>query len=473
MYRKFISAVLVTALLAGLSACGNDTQPEETTVSGGETTTEAESTSYIDTLPKTDYTGQTFTVIGQSYASRQNFYIEELEGEVRNDALHDRDAGVTERLGITLEYIGIQERGDVTAAVQQAVLAGDEAYNLVMNSLSAGMNTLASGGLLLDLNTLPYLSLDSALWNKSMVENMSFDGKLYFTTGPISLSYYTTPIAMMMNLRLADEYKVENIYDTVKSGKWTVDKLYGYIKDIPRDLNNDGKMDENDFYGLIVDGSFGNVLFNSTGIQSVKDNKLNLDNAQAIDAIDKLSNMFGDRDVVFNDSKGSGVAVPTFKNGNGLFMDYTMLGISKMRDMKDDFAIIPTPKYDESQDSYNTICNTWLPSGVGVPMICSDPERTGLVMETLAYYSNEYLTPAVYEVTLKGKVARDDDSSIMLDMIYRDTYFDMVTAFNFADTGTMLRDAVLGETDNFASSYASIKASAQAELDKILEGANG
>ena len=94
-------------------------------------------------------------------------------------------------------------------------------------------------------------------------------------------------------------------------------------------------------------------------------------------------------------------------------------------------------------------------------------------METLAYYSNEYITPAFYEVTLKGKVARDDDSSIMLDLIYRDTYFDMVTVFNFEDTGTMLRDAVLGETENFASSYASVKASAQAELDKLLNGANG
>ena len=473
MDRKVISALLMASMLAGLFACGDSTQPEETTAQSGETTTEVETTSYIDTLPKVDYTGQTFTVIGQSYASRQNFYIEELEGEVRNDALHDRDAAVTERLGINIEYIGIQERGEVTSTVQQAILAGDESYNLVMNSLSAGMNTLASGGLLLDLKTLPYLSLDSELWNKSMPENMSFNNKLFFTTGPMSLAYYHTPIAMMMNLRLADEYKVGNIYDIVKSGKWTADKLYGYVKDVSRDLNNDGNMDENDFYGLIVDGTFGNVLFNSTGIQSVKDNKLNLDSVQAIDAIDKLSNMFGDRDVVFNDQGGTGVAVPTFKNGNGLFMNYTMLGISLMRDMKDNFAIIPTPKYDESQDGYNTICNTWLASGIGVPMVCSDYERTGLVMETLAYYSNEYLTPAVYEVTLKGKVARDDDSSIMLDLIYRDTYFDMVTVFNFADTSTMLRDAVLGETENFASSYASVKASAQAELDKILESTNG
>lgn len=473
MDRKIISTLLIASTLIGLSACGTEAQQVETTDTESVTTTEGETTSYIDTLPKTDYSGQTFTIIGQSYSGRQNFYLEELAGDVRNDALHSRDAAVTERLGITLEYVGMEDRAKVASTVQQSVLAGDESYNLVINSLSGGMNTLTSGGLLLDLKTLPYLSLDSTLWNKSMLENMSFDGRLYFTTGPISLSYYTTPIAMIMNLRVADEYSIENIYDTVKSGKWTVEKLYGYVKDISHDLNNDGKMDENDFYGLLMDGTFGNVLFNSTGIKSVENDKLTLDSAASIDAIDKLARMFGDRDVIFNDPDGKGTGLPAFRNGNALFMDYTMTGIASMRDMNDDFAIIPTPKYDESQDSYNTVCNTWLPSGVGVPKICSDTERTGLVMETMAYYSDVYLTPAVYEVTLKGKVARDDDSSIMLDIIYGNTYFDMVTAFNFNNIAVLLREAVLGEKENFASKYASAKAKAQAELDKILEGANG
>ena len=473
MDRKVISALLMASMLAGLFACGDGTQSEETTAQSGETTTEVETTSYIDTLPKADYTGQEFVIIGQNKNDRQNFYIEELNGEVCNDALHARDLAVTDRLGIVLEYVSYPTRWDVTGAVQQSVLAGDESYHLILNSLSDGMNKLTSGGMMYDLTEIPYLTLDSERWNLSMLGNMNFDGRLYFTTGPLSLIYYTTPIAMTMNLRLANDYKLDNIYETVKSGKWTVDKLYSYVKDISHDLNSDGKMDDKDFYGLIVDGTFGNVLFNSSGVKSVEDGKIVLDSAKAIDVIDRLSGMFGNRDVVYYDPTGSGTGANIVNNNNYVFSNSDMQGITMKRDVQDDFAIIPTPKYDEAQDSYNTICNTWLASGIGVPMICSDYERTGLVMETLAYYSNEYLTPAVYEVTLKGKVARDDDSSIMLDLIYRDTYFDMVTVFNFADTSTMLRDAVLGETENFASSYASVKASAQAELDKILESTNG
>lgn len=473
MKRK-LSITLVLALLAAqLTACGDQAQQPETTSNADDgTTAPSETTEYIDTLPIKDYNFEEFVIIGQSYSGRQNFYMEELDGDVRNDALHERDTAVSERLGIKLEYVAVQERSDVTSMVQQSVLAGDESYNLVFNSLSAGINTLTSGGLLYDLKDIPYLSLESELWNMSMVENMSFNGKLYFTTGPISLSYFTTPIAMMMNLRLAEDYKIDNIYDTVKSGKWTVDLLYSYIKDAARDLNSDQKMDENDFYGLAIDSTFGNVLFNSTGIKSVENNKLMLDSAEAVDAIERLSGLFGNRDVIYNDTVGTGEGATAFKNGNVIFMDYTMLGISSMRDMKDDFAIIPTPKYNETQENYNTICNTWLPSGVAVPKICSDAERTGLIMETMAYYSNEYITPAYYEVTLKGKVARDDDSSIMLDLIYRNTYFDMVTAFNFNDISTMLRDMVLGEQENYVSAYAAKKDAAQAALDSILEGAN-
>ena len=183
--------------------------------------------------------------------------------------------------------------------------------------------------------------------------------------------------------------------------------------------------------------------------------------------------MFGSRDNVFNDRMGEGTVVDIFKEGRAIFMDYTILGISNMRDMEDDFSIIPTPKYDETQSAYLTTCNTWLPSGVCVPKYCSDPERTGLVTETMAYYSELYLTPATYEVTLKGKVARDDNSSLMLDIIYENAYFDMVTVFNFNDTATLLRDAALGEVENFASRYAATKATAQATIDNIIAEIEG
>ena len=467
---KSTATTLAVILMSQLFSCQNQVSDSEsiTNESGTESTA---ATEYLDTLPKADYDGADFVIIGQSYNSRQNFYLDEKTGDVCNDALYDRDLAVTERLNINLVYESRDDRGVVTSDVQKSVLADDEAYHLVMNSLSGGINTLTFGNLLYDLQKLPYLSLSSSLWNKSMLENMTFSGSLYFTTGPISLQYYMTPIAMMMNNRLAEDYSIPDIYQTVLDGSWTIDLLHSYIKDAASDLNSDGKMDGDDFYGLIVDGTFGNALYNSAGYKNIDDDyQLLLDSDYSVEIIVKVSNLFGSRDNVFNDRLGEGTGVDIFKEGRAIFMDYTILGISGMRDMEDNFSIIPTPKYDASQPAYLSTCNTWLPSGVCVPKYCSDPERTGLVTETMAYYSELYITPAIYEVTLKGKVARDDNSSIMLDLIYENSYFDMVTVFNFNETATLLRDAALGEVDNFVSRYASSKSAAQAAIDDIIAG---
>ena len=86
----------------------------------------------------------------------------------------------------------------------------------------------------------------------------------------------------------------------------------------------------------------------------------------------------------------------------------------------------------------------------------------------MAYYSQEMVTPAVYEITLQGKVSRDDSSAKMLDIIYGGAAFDFVTAFNFANAGNILREMVTGDQQNFVSVYARIKKPAQAELNKVM-----
>ena len=90
-------------------------------------------------------------------------------------------------------------------------------------------------------------------------------------------------------------------------------------------------------------------------------------------------------------------------------------------------------------------------------------------METMAFYSDMYMRPAAYEVTLKGKTSRDDASEAMLDLIYANTSFDFNTVFNFGDTSILLRASMLGEKSDFASKYAKSKEKAQKQLDKMVE----
>ena len=473
-HGRLTASLLLAALLLTFSSCGtepagNTDSPDTVPAQTEETQPE---TDYLDVLEIRDMEGRSFAVFGQSYAGRQNFYLEEKDGDPMNDALRARDLAVEERLNIALAYEGMQDRGQVKKTIQSLILAGDETYQLVVTSLSDGINTLSTSELLYDLRALPYLRLEEEYWNKSMYDNMTFYGKQYFSTGAISLQYYLTPIVMQFNKQLAENYQVGDIYEIVRNGEWTVDKLVEIAYATSNDINGDGTMDNSDFYGLVVDGTFGNVLYNGAGFSSVAYEGdaclLTLDSAASIDFIDKCAAMFGNRDMILNDADGSGLNGELFRDNRAMFITNTVLGSSNMRDMEEDFGIIPTPKSDASQEHYMSSCNTWLPSGIGVPSICSTPEDTGLILETMAYISDMHLRSAVYDVTLQGKVSRDEESAAMLDLIYARTAFDFNTVFDFGGTSILLRECVLGEQENFSSKYAAVKNKAQTALDDML-----
>ena len=466
--NKRILLLLLTAII--LSACG---EQAEIDTEMGETTCVETTEAYSYIPPERDFGGFVFTVYGQSNQERQNFWVEETEGEVCNDALHARDMLVEERLNISLEYLAESDRDIVTSTAQASILAGDEEYHLLFNALSAGINHFTTAGVLYDLRQIPYLTLDSQYWNKSMYERMHFNGAQYFSTGPISYQYYMSPTVMRFNKRLTEEYQMGDIYQLVLDGKWTTDKLAELSKDKAIDLDNNSSMDINDFYGLALEGTTGTALYTAAGFDTVSwesgNCSVTIGSAASVDLIQKYAGFFSDRNqYIYDENSTLGFDSKLFKSGNCIFHPSTILKTVTLRDMKDDFGIIPMPKYTEEQEKYHTACNTWYPTGVAVPLTCSDPERTGMIMENLAYYSYELMTPAVYEVTLQGKVSRDDVSSLMLDLIYEELTFDFVSIFNFAESERVLRRSVLGVIDNFVSQWASIETQVQTELDAVI-----
>ena len=111
MDSKRILTALLAACLLGCTSCGGGESGTEPAADTVETAAEtAAETDYLDTLEIRDMAGHTFAVFGQSYASRQNFYLEEKDGDAMNDALRARDLAVEERLNLSLAYEGMQDR---------------------------------------------------------------------------------------------------------------------------------------------------------------------------------------------------------------------------------------------------------------------------------------------------------------------------------------------------------------------------
>ena len=116
-----------------------------------------------------------------------------------------------------------------------------------------------------------------------------------------------------------------------------------------------------------------------------------------------------------------------------MYFTDTLAACTAMRDSNTDFGIIPLPKYDEKQEGYYTSSRDGRTMFV-IPNDVKDVDYVGLITEALAVASHKYVIPAYYDVTLKTKAARDDESAAMLDIIRDGLKLEFVAEYQ-AQTG--------------------------------------
>ncbi|MCL2772071.1 MAG: hypothetical protein FWD71_01870 [Oscillospiraceae bacterium] len=481
-----LSAIILTA--AFFSACksinnenSDNSVSEPASSQSGQTgdTTEPATQDYLDTLPADDYGGYTFKIIAQHYDARPNFPAETETGEPMNDALYKRNRQLEQRFNITIQDIAFEDRGKVRDNVNKSVKAQDHAYDMIITSMADGINSLSPSGMLADLNSLNYIQLDQTWWCKSMYETMQINGKIFYTTGPLSPFFYYTPEVFVYNKTSAANYDIGDMNQLVLDNQWTADKLMELVKNKNKDLDGDGVMTDNDFYGLAHDnGVAGQALFVSFGQKmTVNDSteyfKLNFDDEQVINIINKCAQILSDPVSTYNGTLKKYAAnseLTLFMDGKSLFLISAMNNIiERFRAMNDDYGILPLPKLDSSQSEYVTLGNPWGPCGIAVPAYCDDPERTGLIMETMAYMSYEMVKPAMYDIIIQQKIARDESSQKMLDIIYSNFYFDLDTIHDFGGSATLMRDCACGVKTDFVSNYDKIRGKAEDALKKLVD----
>jgi len=485
MKKRILTILLALWMLtaAGCSEAPADTASDaaETTAPSAEVTepeaaeTEAE-TSYVETLEQRDLEGYTYRMVAQHMSGRPNFAdSDEMTGEVLQDAIIQRKMLTMERLNIEIEEIAYEDRGRLRDEVTKTIRAGDDAYDIVLTALSDGINTMTQQGCFLDLTTVPHLTLDSSLWNASMAANMRIDGKQFFTTGVTSISYLYTPQTTLFNKDIAEENGLPDLYSMVLEGRWTIDNMKSLMNGIALDLNGDGQMTpQDDRYSFIVEGTYGNALYMAAGFQCVYPDAdgnwaLHIADQNSVDFIDSCAAIFSDPSTVYTDENAADQVLynAIFSEGRTLFMSATINHATSFREMENNFGVLPIPVVNEG-DPYLTSCNTWLPSGIGVPVTSQDLERTGLIMETMAAYSYEQVLPAILEKTL-GKTARDEESYQIMMMMYDNSAFDFNTIMDFGGTSSLLRGSVIGARENFASSYKSLEKSSNKLLERFIE----
>lgn len=475
-------------MLAGMTlsslSCGETPDDNGST---SETTTTA-STTAPSTLEIKDFGGYTVKVLTRADTGTGTWFTvdvtsDELNGEAINDAVYMRNQKIEEDYNITIERIS-EEGTDHVNLVTQAVLSGDDTYDLVLSYLQ-NQASIASEGYVYDLNSLQSLDLTHPCWDVVGNSCLEVNGKSYFVMGDINITDNDATYSTLFNKEIAAAFPdMPDLYQLVKDGKWTLDKLKEFSIMVTDDVDGNGVMEwDKDRWGLISQYEVGVAMLLGSGQKTVEigsDGLLsyNLNSEKIVNAFELIYNFFADQSYqLIADAPAyanvtdlwNTLARGGFKAGRALFYIGPTANVRLIRDMEDDFGILPVPKLTEDQDKYYSMLQAGNATAYSIPITAADPERTALILEALCEGSTDTLLPAYYDTTLVRKASRDNESADMLDLIFKNRIIDFSNAFLSIGINSFIINTLKSATNTFASSEASQRGTFEDNIEKINE----
>lgn len=445
--------LLASMLSAAMISCGDSTantpaQTEDNPADPGEvveTTAETEELDALeqrmlvdDGLEDTDFGGRTFRILGDE--EYEDYYIiPEETGDVLDDSVFLRNAVVSERFNVVIEA-NVFDEGRLTGTLKNSVMAGDDEYQLFAGHIIYAGNVVGQG-IYYNWYDMPHIDFTKPWWSQSTVEDLTYDGKAFLAMGDFALSTVDATYCIYYNKQIAADYDLPDMYELVNEGKWTIDTLSEYTKQVYRDLNGDGKEDDQDLYGFVMwPRSPVNVFLWAFGEKLGKkqaDGTVVMDyfNDKVIEIYQKLIDFCWNTEGTYMDldspsgSNTQNIAFDMFLNNQVLFQPNTFkVAATALRDFETDYGILPYPKWDEGQEGYYTMVDGGH-EGLAIPLSVGDTDFVGMIVEALNAESYKRTVPTFYDIVLKAKGSRDEQSVAMLDMIFEGRVFDFGYVF--------------------------------------------
>ncbi len=278
---------------------------------------------------------------------------------------------------------------------------------------------------LLDKDTFPYFDFDLACWNQSIVQNAKINDKLYFVAGNMNLSTFNNAIVMWHNMSLYDSIKAnipnapDGLQDLAVKGEWTYSMLYNLANYY---ANDSADSECGDTYGLFLAGGKRGKPVPIDAIPYAWDlelittdpqtgaHKYNIiGNTKLQDAINKYKALF--------EYKGNAYTAlyPDYTNaicGHNHFVEGDILFLAEkiyqskainlaMRGMKDDFALLPLPKLENTQGAYCTTAADSYTLMIAIDHSKAPVPTKGKAVSAFLQYSTEKSYEDVYLYYLK------------------------------------------------------------------------
>ncbi len=482
--KKFLALLLVFAtMISVLVACAEAENGDPSDTTAAEENTEP---SKLDNIPDDlKFEGEDVVILSRAFLgwTWDEVAVPELNSEPVNDAIFNRNVKVSDRLNINIVSSPIEDadQNKPIEEIKRAVLAGSDEYDLMAGACYL-MLTTALEGTFRDLTQLEYLDLSQDYWTQDYNEVISYNNRQYTATGMIALSIYRFAFVTMFNKDEFDNKSVPYLYEAVSNNEWTLDYQAQLAEDFYQDLNGNSKKDEEDFFGLITSPYIStDPYWASCGLRIVEKNadgeyEYVLDTARLSNVTDKVLHLFYESGTLVYphtalDAEQDDIRI-AFANGNGAMCTTRLVAAEQgdIRDMEQQYGIVPMPKYDEAQAEYGTLQHDQF-TVYAVPSTVSEDKlpMLGAVLEVMASESLRTVKPAYYEIALKRKYMSDPVAWDMLDLIFNTVKIDAGIVYTAAlgNPHDQLRQIITSKKNTVSSKFKKMDKTVAKNLSKM------
>ncbi len=406
-----------------------------------------------DNLPDDlDFGGETVMFVfaegGDTFTAR-SIMVEEDSADDVDKLIYKRNTDIETRLNVKID--SLQASTSITglrAAINNALVAGNGEYDVIAGYQYYDIG-LATEGWLIDLNKIGqegseysdatnYIDINAEYWATNYINSISYGGSNYWVTGDLALRYLGGMYCTFVNAAIYADTLYNtygDIYRIAEDGKWTIELLNEMASKAYMDRGAEGT-DEEDRLGYAwesndpIDGlAFGsNVRFSTTYSNGAID--ITVASQHTIDFVEQLEKLLTSSYSLQVEDRDSATVMEAFASGNLAFtVNKIFQAEARLRDMSDDYYIIPAPKLNEEQENYVTGIHDGI-TLFAVPWDAPYIDKSTATLEALCAESNRSVIPTYYESALKFKYTRDNDASKMVDIMRETANTDFAAAWS-------------------------------------------
>lgn len=490
MKKRLLSHILAALTVSvTLASCVGQTGEDETTA-GAETTVGDETPDELvrQLYGERDYGGRKLRILAVGAGAQwynligseaNEVWFEDAGSDLLQKSVYERNKSSEQLLNMEIVPMWCNSSQEVREKVVSAALANIDDFDVSFASLPEQM-TAAANGALLNLNDYDSFDGTHSWWNEKFVKNITLFGTdIYVIAGAINIWDDCSIEALIFNKDYIERHGCDDPYQMVFDGEWTIDNQRVLMKQCTADVNGDQDMDDADNWGA---SGIGIILYSGlygldTGITRMNEDgfpELTCTTEEHITKVQSYFNTVMNSDALYQQGiNGEKTYYDMFTDGQSALMMANLTSLFGLRNMEDEYGILPLAKYNAEQLDYTGKNNSDFYTCYAVPKSCTDPDFALTALEVMSGYSVDTLDYNLHEILFASKLTRDRESRQVLKILQNTISFDWAYVGDWRGNLVSIYDLKAGWPFTLASRLESEVDSAQARLDNMIEGFAG